>query len=341
VSATLRTADGRLRAPVRLFVGSLAIVVTTAVVAVTLVSLLASAFGSVGTGVQVVAGGVGTTLAVLFVARELDRRTLADLGLNLDRRWWVELGVGLALGALLLTGVFVVLVAGGWARVTRVAVPALVPWLGTLGLFVVVGFYEELFVRGWLLTNVAEAFESLGERAASAVGVVASAGVFGVLHVANPSATLASTLGITAAGVFLGVAFVRTASLAVPVGVHVTWNFVQGSVYGFPVSGLGTPATLVATTRAGPELVTGGPFGPEASVLGLGASLAGTLAVLGYARANRAVPDWSEALAWTTTPALLDRGERTDGWASDAEDAGSADDAADGGADHERSDDGS
>nr|WP_233265102.1 CPBP family intramembrane glutamic endopeptidase [Halomarina oriensis] len=207
-----------------------------------------------------------------------------------------------------MAGVFLAQLAGGWARIAQAGVPDLVGWFGTLVLFLVVGFYEELFVRGWLLTNVAEGFAWLGERLATAIAVFASAAVFGVLHLANPNATLASTLGITAAGVFLGWAFVRTASLALPVGVHVTWNFAQGSVFGFPVSGIGTPATVVETAVTGPELVTGGAFGPEAGLVGLGASVAGTLAVSGYVRL-RGVPSLSEALAWTTVPELVARGD--------------------------------
>ncbi|MFC5971428.1 CPBP family intramembrane glutamic endopeptidase [Halomarina salina] len=300
----LRAADGRLRMTIRLAVGSVLIVLASVLVALSGVSLLGSLVGEVGRGGQVVTVGVGATLGILFVAREVDHRTWSDLGLAADRRWGVDLAAGLALGALLMTGVFVVLVGGGWARITQVGVPDLTDWLGTLGLFLVVGFYEELFARGWLLTNVAEGFRTLGDRLATAIAVFVSAAVFGALHGANPGATLASTLGITAAGVFLGVAYVRTTSLALPVGVHVTWNLFQGAVWGFPVSGIATPATFVATARSGPELVTGGSFGPEASLVGLGASVAGVFAVVAYARSlSIRLPD---ALAWATTPTLLD-----------------------------------
>ena len=299
----LRTADGRFRMSIRLVLGSLVVVLASVLLTVVVVSLVGGA-GGVDRAVAVVGGAVGTTLGVGFVAREVDHRTWGDLGLALGRRWGVDLAAGLALGALLMTGVFVVLVGGGWARITQVGVPDLTDWLGTLALFLVVGFYEELFARGWLLTNVAEGFRSLGDRLATVIAVLASAAVFGALHGANPSATLASTLGVTAAGVFLGVAYVRTTSLALPVGVHVTWNFFQGAVWGFPVSGIATPATVVATARSGPSLVTGGAFGPEASLVGLGASLAGVLATVAYARARSI--RLGDAMAWATTPTLLD-----------------------------------
>ena len=321
----LRTPDGRLRAPLRLALGSVVVVLASTLLTAVVVSLVGAAVdGSVGRGVVVVGGGVGTTLGVLFVARETDHRTWADLGLAVDRRWWVDLAAGLALGALLMTGVFVALVGGGWARITRVGVPNLANWLATLALFCVVGFYEELFVRGWLLTNVAEGFRSLGDALAAAIAVVASAAVFGALHLANPGATLASTLGVTAAGVFLGVAYVRTASLALPVGVHVTWNFVQGAVWGFPVSGIASAATVVATVRSGPTLATGGSFGPEASLVGLAASLAGVLAVVAYARVRSL--RLSDALSWVTTPELAGDGHEERGAGRRAADAETGDD---------------
>jgi hypothetical protein len=71
---------------------------------------------------------------------------------------------------------------------------------------------------------------------------------------------------------------VLTGRLAIPIGLHITWNFFQGNVFGFPVSGLEpVGATVLSIEQGGPLLFTGGVFGPEAGLIGIAAVLAGSL----------------------------------------------------------------
>jgi hypothetical protein len=235
----------------------------------------------------VLAGGT-VTLSVLIAARYVDRRRLADLGLRIDRDWWLDCGFGLALGAGLMTLVFAVELAAGWLRVTGTVRPRTgfpVRFLGLVVAFVVVGVYEELLLRGYLLTNAAEGLLGwVGERGAVAGGVGLSSLAFGLAHASNPNATALGTAAIVLAGVMLAAGYVLTGELAVPIGLHTSWNLFQGGVYGFPVSGLGTGASVVAVEQSGPPLLTGGAFGPEAGLLGVGAMAVGTVAVAAWAR---------------------------------------------------------
>jgi len=283
------SAERRLRAPWRLAIATVLVVLATVVARALLAALIApSVGGDPGSSVGVVAFGVGTTAAVLLAGVALDRRRLADFGFHLDRQWWTDLAAGAALGAGLMTLIFLVELAAGWVRVVgtlRADGPFLPAVASLVGVFLVVGIYEELLVRGYLLRNAAEGLAGpLGERGAVAASVALSSAVFGALHLGNPNATSVSALGITAAGVMLAVGYVTTGELAVPTGLHVTWNAFQGLVYGFPVSGLPVDAGVVAVEQSGPPVATGGAFGPEAGLVGVGAVVVGTAATVAYAR---------------------------------------------------------
>src|SRR5581483_6741863 len=106
------------------------------------------------------------------------------------------------------------------------------------------------------------------------VALVASSVVFAALHLANPGAGVVSTLTLVVAGLLLGSAYLATRTLWLPMGLHFGWNFFQGPVFGFPVSGT-EESTLLRLAPSGAPLLTGGRFGPEASVVGVGAEIVG------------------------------------------------------------------
>ena len=288
--------ERRLRAPWRLLVGTIFLFVVT-VGTVLVLGPLAAVFGIeffVGftdTQPLVVNAVFGAVVmaALVVVGWFLDRRRLADYGLRVDRQWLADCGVGLLIGAGAMTAVVAAGVAGGWIVIVGTAFST--DTLGLFGLlvavFVVVGIYEELLVRGYLLTNLAEGFrwfEMVGNRLAVAAATLLSSGVFGGLHLLNPNATLVSTTVISAAGVMLALGYLYTGELAIPIGIHITWNIFQGLIYGLPVSGIELPVTLVATTSQQPTAVSGGAFGPEAGLLGLFGVTVAAFGILIYSR---------------------------------------------------------
>ena len=233
-------------------------------------------------------------LSVWLAGRFLDRRRFVDFGFHLNKNWWADFGFGLFLGAFLMVIIFVVELAAGWVTVTG-AFATRNPNMNFLAgiapaavIFLAVGIYEELFSRGYQLRNIAEGLNGklLGPRGAVVVAALLSSAVFGTLHVTNPNASLISTFNIFIAGaVLLSVGLILTGELAIPIGVHITWNFFQGNVFGFPVSGSDFRwATFIATEQGGPHLWTGGAFGPEAGLIGVIAILLGGLLTILWVR---------------------------------------------------------
>jgi membrane protease YdiL (CAAX protease family) len=218
-------------------------------------------------------------IATYLAGRFLDKRRVEDFGFKFSKRWWLDFSFGLALGACLMGMIF----ALGWLSGTHHITgyfqsagkesPFIIGFIQVLVLFIFVGIYEEMLSRGYYLVNLAEGLnlKRVGGRNALLIAWVLTSLVFGLMHLGNPNATWVSTLNISIAGLFLGLGMVLTGSLAIPIGLHITWNFFQGVVFGFPVSGVNFGTAVIATKAVGPQWLTGGPFGPEAGVMGLAA----------------------------------------------------------------------
>jgi len=253
---------------------------------------------------------IALLLSVWFAGRFLDRRRFADFGFRFSPSWWGDFGFGLALGALMITAIFLIELATGWATITEtfksgvngIAFPIDILW--ALVTFICVGIYEELLGRGYQLKNLAEGLnvKSLSPKGAIVLAALDTSAFFGLLHAFNPNASLISTLNLMLAGLLYSTAYLLTGELAVPIGYHIMWDFFESSVFGFPVSGMDLGTTFIAIRQSGPRLWTGGAFGPEAGLVGTGARLVGILFIIGWVRLRYGKVSLQEKLA---TPELL------------------------------------
>ena len=212
-----------------------------------------------------VACAVGLALGMFAVyallVLGLEARAPTELGLKTAAP---NLAAGVGIGAGLFVSVYVVLGLMGVVRIEGFAGQAGV-WVALAGaLAAAVG--EELAIRGGL-------FRVVEDMAGTLVAVLVSAAIFGLLHAANPGANLVSSVSIALeAGVLLGLAYALTRSLWLPIGLHFGWNFTEGGVFGAAVSG-GQSHGMIKAAVVGPDLLTGGAFGPEASVVAVVLSL--------------------------------------------------------------------
>ena len=226
------------------------------------------------------AAGMAGMVASVAAARWLfDRRSMGSLGLERKAQSAPDLVAGFLIAGGMMAAIFGLLWAAGWLAVERVA-PATANTAGALlqmlGAFIAVGFVEELYVRGYLFQNLADGLNAGWALAISSL-------VFALGHLANPHINGLAIAGLTLAGVFLAAAYLLTRQLWLPIGLHIGWNFFEGAIFGFPVSGLGGFHWIEARV-SGPALITGGEFGPEAGLILLPALLIGLWLIYRWGR---------------------------------------------------------
>lgn len=217
------------------------------------------------------------SLSVYIARRWLDRRSLRSLGLEWNQSAVRDVLVGIIIAGACMALIFAAELSLGWlelrglADLNQTTIMDISYWGFA---FILVGWGEELLSRGYMLQNLAEG-------AGLNWAVFISSAIFSLLHILNPGASWTSILGILAAGYFLAYGDVRTRQLWLPIGLHIGWNFFEGPVFGFPVSGLETEKLMLHDV-SGPPLFTGGAFGPEAGLIVLPAIFVGAVLIYLY-----------------------------------------------------------
>ena len=228
-------------------------------------------------------------LTYLF-RRLLDGDTLLNLGLHRRAGWLREILGGLLLGVLLIGLIFLLEWGAGWLEVEGFAWQVQAPGtilanlLGSLLMMTLVAFYEELSFRGYILQNLKSGWGPI-------IGIVASSILFAIFHGLNPNFSWLALLNIFLAGGLLAACYFVTGELWLPMAFHFSWNFVQGSVFSFPVSGLVTDGLLL-TEIGGNPLITGGAFGPEGGLISTLAISLGLVVLLVWHKRRK--PDGTE-----------------------------------------------
>jgi membrane protease YdiL (CAAX protease family) len=214
--------------------------------------------------------------------RIVERRAVTELSSSHVVR---ELGGGLVLGALLFSTTIGILAALGAYQMT--GNNGWLIMLASLPACILAGVLEEVLIRGVV-------FRILEQWLGSWIALAISAAIFGALHLLNPGATLLNAAAISIeAGVLLAAAFMLTRRLWLCIGIHIAWNFTQGGVFSVAVSG-GKSTGLLQSRMVGPDWLTGGAFGAEASVVALVvcAAAGAVLIVLAIRKGNVVPPAW-------------------------------------------------
>ena len=198
----------------------------------------------------------------IFWVKVIEKNSLSTLGF-VKKNWLKYLGWGILI-SLLQMGVIALVYQVGGIGTFELNELSLEPILFILGLFpfwLLQGGTEEVATRGWLLTRIAA-------RTNLPLAIGISSSLFGILHLGNSGVTFISLLNIVLDGVLAGLLLIYTDSIWLVVAQHGTWNYVQGNLLGFQVSGTGADASIFSFTMgSGPDWLTGGEFGAEGSII--------------------------------------------------------------------------
>lgn len=234
------------------------------------------------------------TLLATWACTRLRREPLSSVGYRLDGRWLSELAGGLLLGIGTAMAVVAMIGAIGGVRFEWNPARSVNTLLSGLYVFLFVALMEENLYRGFIFQRLLDGIGIWPAQLSMAL-------LFVLLHGGNPgmqgSTEIVASLDLFLGAVMLGLAYLRTRSLALPVGLHLGWNWTQGQVFGFGVSGHPQTGWLRPVFQGQAEWLTGGAFGPEASIFSPLVSLLmiallwrwkGSVPVLVEARAVRA-----------------------------------------------------
>jgi CAAX amino terminal protease family. len=228
---------------------------------------------------------IGALLGYYSFVRIVEKRPVVEL---LSRGCLREAVAGAAIGVGLFSAVIGILfLLGSYSATAAKTSSTVVPALMTA---VMAGVTEELLIR-------AVAFRILESWLGSWLALGTSALLFGLMHFPNPQATALSSVAIALeAGVMLAAAYMVTRRVWLAVGIHVAWNFTQSGIFGVPTSGVDSTGYLEGHLH-GPSLLSGGAFGPEASIVAVAVCLAVGLYFLRVANAKGHIlrPSWRRA----------------------------------------------
>lgn len=191
-----------------------------------------------------------------FVTRRLEHRRPAELSI----RTGYPLFLGGAVAGVGLMGL-VYIVLWGLGLASFAVATGIDGLVGTFVAYLAAAILEELVFRAVI-------FRIVEQMAGTTLALLVSAGLFALLHGLNPGVTGMGIAAVAlAGGVTFSLLYALTRNLWLVIGVHLGWNFAEGSLFGAQVSGSDASHTVLRTTLAGPELLTGGSFGPEGSVI--------------------------------------------------------------------------
>lgn len=204
------------------------------------------------------AGTIGGLAATLIAWRALQKFQPVELGF---RGKPGDFFFGLLLGALSIAVIFGILFITNQVEVIGTKPNITTFTFVYIAVFVLVGFFEETFFRGYIMRSMQK------NNNPTWLIYIVSAVLFSLVHLSNPNVAALGLINIFFVGILFAYMFDKTGSLWLPIGYHITWNYFQGTVFGFPVSGLPPTGMYEMDVSSGSTILTGGTFGLEGGLM--------------------------------------------------------------------------
>ena len=207
--------------------------------------------------------GLGIIIIFLWV-RFFEGRAISTLGFT-KKRALKDYFAGFGIGILMVTTVVGIIALFGNIEFVEdspntTGADSLLLVLVFLGGFIIQGASEEILSRGWMM-------QVIGARYWPWLGVLLSSLLFAILHLGNRGITALPVVNLILFGLFMALFVLKDSNLWAVCGWHSSWNWMLGNVYGLSVSGSGEKVTLFDLNTNGNELISGGGFGPEGSLV--------------------------------------------------------------------------
>ena len=205
------------------------------------------------------------SLLVFFRVKVIEKRSFSSIGFN-KNNWLKKYSLGFLIGLAMMSIIVLILLPFGYITVEKnpiqpVGISAISSVLVILLGWIIQGATEEIVTRGWLL-NVLSTKYNIG------VGLLISSTLFGLMHLTNPNVNYIAVINIILVGLFYGLYVIKTNDLWAVCGMHSAWNFAQGNIFGFEVSGINVEvSTLFDLKLVGNDIITGGSFGVEGGLI--------------------------------------------------------------------------
>ena len=230
-----------------------------------------------------------STLVVLFGVRLIERRSFRTMGLT-RHHMLRNYAAGGVLGFAMIAAAFLLQVAAG-ALYNTGAAPTLPNLAGILLIFgwMLQGFNEELIFRGWLMMSV-------GTVSKAWTAVIYSSVFFMLFHLGNDGISPLACLNLTLFGIVTALLILRTDSIWAASAMHSAWNWGQGNFFGCKVSGIDPGVSVLKFAHSNaPDILTGGSFGPEGSILTTAVLIPVAILLLFSRRGSGAANDLKQA----------------------------------------------